>query len=52
MEEKEEHEIKKECMGDLDTAIDIIGESNHPEKGKIGDSINTVIEFCERWWET
>jgi hypothetical protein len=32
--------------------MDIIAESNHPDKENINDSLQTIDEFCERWWET
>jgi len=52
MEERSKQEIKEECLDDLFTVLDLIGKTNHPEKSRIGESLQTIYEFCERWWET
>jgi len=50
--DKTEFEIKTECMEDLSSAIEIVGNSNHLQKDRIIASLETIDEFCERWWET
>jgi len=50
-QEREECEIKEECLGDLDLAMDIVQESDHPNKNRINSSLAIIEEFCDRWWE-
>jgi hypothetical protein len=52
MANKTEAEIKAESLSDLSTAMEIVGQSNHPEKDRIIESLENIDEFCERWWET
>jgi len=47
----EEIKIKTKCLEDLSIAMEIIGKSNHSEKDKIISSLETIDEFCDRWWE-
>jgi len=50
-EEKTEMEIKDECIKDLNLVMDIVKESNHDDGQRIIESLETIEEFCDRWWE-
>ena len=51
MANKEEFNIKIECLEDLDTTMEIVKESDHPEKIRILASLVMIEKFCDRWWE-
>ena len=50
-EERTEMDIKDECLDDLFTAINIVAESKHKDVKRIITSLETIEEFCRRWWE-
>lgn len=51
MADKSESKIKTESLEDISTAIEIVEESNHPRKKRIMESLKTIDDFCDRWWE-
>lgn len=50
-QEREESKIKEECLEDLQTASTIVSQSKHHEAKRILKSLETIQEFCQRWWE-